>query len=192
MLPHPQTLGRHEAVCASPSSKDERGESARALVGFPRSDASTQMTLLPFLDIIFGTIGVFVVTFAFQSIVEAQEGIPPTIDSVVTCAGDGLLTAHWPDGSTGPAAPPERSLDLLQALASDGRPFRSMLLALGGNCLEARMAFLDSFQRYVDISAQSVMADDTPAAGLMLELYPLGDEVDAAALLEEWREGGGK
>ncbi len=150
------------------------------------------MSLLPFLDIIFGTIGIFIVTFALQNIAEVEDGIPPGIDSIVTCVGGDRLTAHWPDGSTGPAVSPERSIELLQALAGDGRPFRSLVLALGGNCHEARMAFLDGFQRYLDISARSVTADDKPPTGLMLELYPLGDGGDAAALLEEWRKGGGK
>ena len=150
------------------------------------------MSLLPFLDIIFGTIGIFIVTFALQNLVDVEEGIPPGIDSIVTCVEGDRLTAHWPDGSTEPAVSPERSLELVQALIGDGRPFRSLVLALSGNCHGARMAFLEGFQRYLDISEQSVTVDDMPPTGLLLELYPLGDEADAAALLKEWREGSGK
>ena len=145
------------------------------------------MSLLPFLDIIFGTIGIFVVVFALQNIVEVKDGIPPGVDSIVTCVEGDRLTAHWPDGSTGPVAAPERSLDLLQALAGDGRPFRSLLLALGGDCLRARLAFIDGLERYLDLSERSVAADGRAPVGLSLELFPIGDAVDAAALLEEWR-----
>lgn len=147
------------------------------------------MSLLPFLDIIFGTIGIFVVTFALQHVVEVKDGIPPGIDSIVTCIEGDRLTAHWPDGSAAPAAAPARSFDLLQTLAADGRPFRSLLLALGGDCFKARLAFLDGFERYLDVSAAGA-ADGRAPTGLMIELYPIGDAADAEALLAEWRGGG--
>ena len=155
-----------------------------------RASAVAQLSLLPFLDIIFGTIGIFVVAFALQNIVAVKDGIPPGVDSIVTCIEGDRLTAHWPDGSTGPVAAPERTLDLLQTLADDGRPFRSMILALGGDCYRARLAFLDGFERYLEASATAVPAKDEAPAGLMLELYPLGDAADAAALLATWRGDG--
>ena len=148
-----------------------------------------QMNLLPFLDIIFGTIGIFVVVFAIQNIVEVKEGIPPGVDSIVTCVEGGNLTAHWPDGSTGAVAVPERSFDMLQMLAKDERPFRSLILALSGNCYKARLAFLEGFERYLEASAKTITAEGRPPAGLMLELYPIGDESGARALLEDWRGG---
>ena len=154
-----------------------------------RASAVAQLSLLPFLDIIFGTIGIFVVAFALQNIVAVKDGIPPGVDSIVTCIEGDRLTAHWPDGSTGPVAVPERTLDLLQTLADDGRPFRSMILALGGDCYRARLAFLDGFERYLETSA-ALPAKDKARAGLMLELYPLGDAADAAALLAAWRGDG--
>ena len=162
----------------------ERGTSAVPVAGV---GAAAPMSLLPFLDIVFGTIGIFVVTFALQNIVEVKEGIPPGIDSIVTCVEGDRLTAHWPDGSTGPMVSPERSLDLLQALAGDGRPFRTLLLALGGNCHKVRTAFLDGFERYLEMTTRTVAAQGRSPGALMLELYPLGDGADAAALLKEWR-----
>ena len=170
-----------------------RGPKAKAPplpgAGSGGAGALAQMSLVPFLDIIFGTIGIFVVAFALQNIVELEDGIPPGVDSIVTCIEGDRLTAHWPDGTTGPVAVPGRSLDLLRALARDGRPFRTLILALGGDCLQARLAFIDGFERYLDLdlSARSVAAEDRAPAGLMLELYPIGDAGDAAALLEEWR-----
>ena len=145
------------------------------------------MNLLPFLDIIFGTIGIFVVVFAIQNVVEVKEGIPPGVDSIVTCLEGGELIAHWPDGSTEPAAVPQRSFELLQRLAAQGRPFRSLILALSGNCYTARLDFLDGFERYLEASAKTLAVEGRPPAGLMLELYPLGDAADAAALLAAWR-----
>lgn len=147
------------------------------------------MNLLPFLDIIFGTIGIFVVVFAIQNVVEVKEGVPPGVDSIVTCLQGGDLTAHWPDGSTGPVAVPERSFELLQRLADQGRPFRSLILALSGNCYKARLSFLDGFERYLEASAKTFAVEGRSPAGLMLELYPIGDEADAVALVEEWRGG---
>lgn len=168
-------------------ARAERGTNAVPAAG---AAPGAQVGFLPFLDIVFGTIGIFVVTFALQNIVEVKEGFPPGIDSIVTCVEGERLTAHWPDGSTGPTAAPERSLDLLQALAGDGRPFRTLILALGGDCHEVRTAFLDGFQRYLDLSTRAVASGAAAPGAPMLELYPLGDGADAAALLEEWRGGG--
>ena len=154
-----------------------------------RAGAAAPMSLLPFLDIIFGTIGIFVVTFALQNLVEVKDGIPLGVDSIVTCIGGDELKAHWPDGTPGPVAVPERSLELLQALASAGRPFRSLLVAVGGKCIKARRAFLDGLEQFLDAAAGSVAADGSAPTGLMLELFPIGDATDEAALLEEWRGG---
>lgn len=149
------------------------------------------MSLLPFLDIVFGTIGIFIVVFALQNVVEIKDGIQPSVDSIVTCLDGGRLTAHWPDGTDGPDAAPERSLDLLQALGEDGRPFRSMILAIGADCFSARQAFMEGFERYLEVSRSAVAAGGRTAVDLMLELYPIGGATDAAALLEEWRRGEG-
>ena len=147
------------------------------------------MNLLPFLDIIFGTIGIFVVVFAVQNFVEVKEGIPPGVDSIVTCVEGENLTAHWPDGSTGVVAVSERSFDMLQTLAEDGRPFRTMILALSGNCYRARLDFLKGLGRYLEASAGTMTSGGRQPAGLMLELYPIGDESDAKSLLNVWRGG---
>ena len=156
----------------------------------PRSQGVVgQMNLLPFLDIIFGTIGIFVVVFAFQNFVEVKEGIPPSVDSIVTCVEGENLTAHWPDGSTGVVAAPERSFDMLQTLAEDDRPFRSLILALSGNCYKARLDFLEGFGRYLEASARNITTEGRQPASLMLELYPIGDESDAKALLSVWLGG---
>ena len=155
------------------------------------SRRGVRLSLLPFVDIVFGTIGVFTVVFAVQNVLEAKEGIAPGVDSIVTCVDGDRLEAHWPDGSVAPSAAPQRSLELLGALGDAGRPFRSMILALGGECAEARRLFLKAFERYLDITADPAVADGEPPPYVMLELYPIGDATDAAALLARWRAGGG-
>lgn len=154
------------------------------------TDALVQLSLLPFLDIIFGTIGIFVVAFALQNIVEVEDGVRPSVDCIVTCLDGGRLTAHWPDGTQGPVAVPERSLELLQALGGDGRSFRSMILAIGGDCFSARQAFMEGFEQYLEVSRNAGAASGPEDVDLMLELYPVGGEAHAASLLEEWRTGG--
>lgn len=154
-------------------------------------DTVVQMSLLPFLDIVFGTIGIFIVVFALQNVVEVKDGIQPSVDSIVTCLDGGRLTTHWQDGTDGPVAAPERSLDLLQALGEDGRPFRSMILAIGADCFSARQTFMEGFERYLEVSRSAIATDGRTAVDLMLELYPIGGATDAVALLEEWRRGEG-
>ena len=143
--------------------------------------------LLPFLDIVFGTIGVFVVVFALQYARETDRGAPPGIDCVVLCLKGDRLTTHWPDGEIGPTAAPGRGTELLQALAATGRPFRSVVFAVGPGCVEARTRFMAAFEEYLDISAGSQTADDADRMAPMLELYPLGSGAAGAALLKEWR-----
>ena len=170
-------------------SADELNAGPPAAAGSHGGGGVSRMSLLPFLDIIFGTIGIFVVTFALQNLVEVKEGIPPGVDAIVTCIDGDRLAAHWPDGSSGAVAAPARTFDLLQALAADGRPFRSVILALSGHCIKARSAFLTGFERYLDVSTRSAAGASRAPIGLMLELYPIGGASDAEALLDEWRGG---
>lgn len=137
------------------------------------------VSLLPFLDIVFGMIGVFIVVFALQNIVE--DGAPPSVDSIVTCVEEGRLTAYWPGGEIAGVSTSDRSFELLRSLAEDGRPFRSLILAVGPEC--ARQAFMEGFERYL----QAAVRDERRPVGLLLELYPVGGAAGAAALLEEWR-----
>ena len=143
--------------------------------------------LLPFLDIVFGTIGVFVVVFALQHVIGNNEGAPAGVDAIVVCVDGDRLAAHWPDRESGPVEPPRRSLDLLRAMAASERPFRSLILAIGPGCFEARGTFMKGYERFLDASANPAFPGDRPRADLMLELYPVGGAAGAAALLERWR-----
>ncbi len=153
-----------------------------------RSGQTVRLSLLPFVDIVFGTIGIFAVVFAVQNVLKAKEGIQPGVDSIVTCVDGKQLAAHWPDGGAGPSVPPEESLELLTALDNAGRPFRSMILALSGECTKVRTRFLKAFERFLDVTRNAPIAvgRDAPPY-VMLELYPIGDAADATALLARWR-----
>lgn len=157
-----------------------------------RSGQTIRLSLLPFVDIVFGTIGIFTVVFAVQNVLEAKEGIEPGVDSIVTCTDGKRLTAHWPDGAAAPAAPPEESLELLTALGDSERPFRSLILALGGECAKVRSVFIRAFERYRDVTRHASIAAGRDAPPyVLLELYPIGDESDATALLARWRSEDG-
>ena len=148
---------------------------------------TVRIVLLPFVDIVFGTIGVFAVVFAVQNVLEAREGIQPGVDSIITCAEGDRLTAHWPDGSVVPPVRPDRSLDLLRGLGDGEKPPRSIILALSGECEQARRQFVDAFERYLDVTESPVGSSSGAPPYVMLELYPIGDAADAQALLQRWR-----
>ena len=152
---------------------------------------AVRLSLLPFVDIVFGTIGVFTVVFAVQNVLEAKEGIQPGVDNIVTCVEGDRLTAHWPDGTVATAVRPDRSLDLLEALGNAERPLRSMILALGGECEDARRRFLKAFEQYMDVTRKPAASDSGAPPYVMLELYPIGDAADEQALLERWRSDAG-
>lgn len=159
--------------------------------GYPAGGARVAVStgLLPFLDIIFGAIGVFVVVFALQHVAESGEGSPPGVDAIVACVDGDRLAAHWPNGENGPVVAPRRSLDLLRGMADAERPFRSLILAIGPGCFEARGVFMKEYERFLDVSAGPGFPDDRSRADLMLELYPIGGAADARALIDGWREG---
>ncbi len=148
---------------------------------------TVRLSLLPLVDIVFGTIGVFTVVFAVQNVLEAKVGIQPGVDSIVTCVEGDRLTAHWRDGATAPSVPPDRSLDLLKALGNTERPLRSIMLALGDECEDARRQFLKAFEQYMNITRKPAASDFKAPSYVMLELYPIGNAAAGQALLERWR-----
>lgn len=154
-------------------------------------ERTTQLSLLPFLDIVFSAIGIFVVVFALQNIVEARDGTPARIDSIISCIDGKRLTAHWPNGTPGPTSGSAESFELLRELAESERPFRSLMFAMTAACLDARRNFLKGFDRFTEFSE---VGDPTAESGpmtVLLEFYPLGDAEDEQRLLEEWRGGPG-
>lgn len=150
-----------------------------------------RLSLLPFVDIVFGTIGIFAVVFAVQNVLETREGSQPGVDTVVTCIEGDRLTAHWPDGATAPSVRPDRSLELLEALGKADRPLRSIILALGGECEDARRQFLKAFEQYMDVIRRPEASESGTPPYVMLELYPIADAAAERALLERWRSDTG-
>ena len=59
-----------------------------------RGTALPSLSLLPFLDIIFATIGIFIVVFALQQIVTQASGRQLTVDHLVICADGQLSLIH--------------------------------------------------------------------------------------------------
>ena len=181
-------MGAGAVVATAARRRINRGGQVR---NYDASKQIIRLSLLPFVDIVFGTIGIFTVVFAVQNVLEAKEGIQPGVDRIVTCVEGNRLTAHWPDGGSIPSARPERSHELLGAMGNTESPFRSMILALSGECEKARRLFLKAFERYLDVSANPADDDHGAPPYVMLELYPIGDAADAAALLKRWRSEGG-
>ena len=132
---------------------------------------------LPFLDLVFGAIGVFVILFALQALQAPAAGPAAGVDVVVTCNGDDLVARRAPAGP-GLAGRLSASLDLLEELADDGGPLRSIVLAVTPDCTGVRQAFIArGFDPFV--AGRSGAA---AGAAPQLELWPVADGAAAERL----------
>ena len=139
---------------------------------------------LPFLDLIFGAIGVFVVTFALQATLTADGGRPPSADAVIVCSGTTLTV--WQTNAAEPRTANLRaSAELLAGLAADlagsGRTLQALVVAVAPDCRELRARFIDrGFDAFV-ASRRGAAAGAAPR----LELWPVADAAAGAVLAKQ-------
>ena len=84
-----------------------------------------QLTLMPFLDILFATIGVFVVVFALQSKIESEAARKDSADMMIICTDPtDLMLYRAPDADPQSFRQPAKQLEALAAMAliRIGRP----------------------------------------------------------------------
>lgn len=106
------------------------------------------MSLMPFLDLVFAFIGILIVIFALQKALEQASGRPLAIDALVICVTEGEVTLH-----PGPTAEPMRYTEgqfpaLMERLGGSGEGVRNLVFALTGACFETRQDFQNTFARF--------------------------------------------
>ncbi|WP_089718568.1 hypothetical protein [Candidatus Entotheonella palauensis] len=146
----------------------------------------TSLNLLPFLDIIFATIGIFIIVFAFQEIVEHQQGKLPPVDHFVFCTSDEAVQVFM-----SPTASPQgfsrRDIrDFFQMLEAASGGVRNIVFAFDANCFNLQLRFVQQFDRYTAKRAEDTQGRPT---AFQLSLQPLEDKPEAVeAVLQQRRK----
>jgi hypothetical protein len=145
------------------------------------------LTLLPFLDIVFSTIGVFVIVFVLREVVRAPQegGRRPAIDSLIVCTSDRDLTLYLT-----PHAPPRAFTavqlpQVFEAFTADGGGIRNLVFALTRDCIGMRQQFEEALANFTALHRRQ---RERAAAAVRLAFRPLAEHPAAAAqLLAAWR-----
>lgn len=144
----------------------------------------TELRLLPFLDLVFATIGILVVIFALQETARHASGRQLAIDALILCQETDQVTLYV-DPEAAPAVyRPHQFPALLETLGGAGE-VRNLVFALTADCFATRRAFEDAFARFSALPHQ----DRGPGRALARLAYrPLSAHPEAAeALLSSWR-----
>ena len=141
------------------------------------------------VDILFATIGVFVIVFALQDLDPPQVLQPAPYDHLIVCGADGQLT-HTAAPTDADAAPPDtRAIapgDVTDVLAPGGR----VLIALDAACMaEVNGKSMATRLREVEEDLSDRIATATSPLTLF-EFAPLGDgDAGAEALRARFLAG---
>lgn len=143
------------------------------------------------VDILFATIGVFVIVFALQDLAQPQDLQPAPYDHLILCDGTGTLTYHGPDPAAAPLpldARAQPSAALKARLEAGGR----ILVSLAAPCLQqAKGESLASRLHRLEEDLSERESTETPPLTLF-EFAPLAADPEAAGdLLQRFRAGAG-
>lgn len=143
------------------------------------------------VDILMATMGIFVIVFALQEVVDAPTRRPAPYDVLVICRDDGTVAAH----QSGQAAPtltePAGFAALLPGLAPEGGRF---LVALSAGCAVPPTGGTAASQVLIAaFEAANRVTGEVVDVLHRYELAPLGgDGFDEPALLARWRQERGE
>ena len=145
------------------------------------------LTLLPFLDIVFSTLGVFIIVFVLQEIGHHEAGRQATIDSLIVCTSDQDLVLYLAP-HTPPRAFAFAQLPLVfETLTTDGPGIRNLVFAFTSACLGMRQPFEDAFTRFTALNRRE---GPPAAAAFRLTFRPLSAHPETVEqLLHTWRGG---
>ena len=137
--------------------------------------------LLPFLDIVFAMVGIFLVVFVLQSLYEEPRAGLAGVDELIVCEGGRALRLYSAPDADPVEIPAARVREIFQYLPERQR-VSNLSFALGADCFAARRGFERAFEEF------SGRLQREGAATRRLNFRPLGSHPDAVtALLARWR-----
>jgi len=142
------------------------------------------LSLLPFLDIIFSLIGIFIVVFALQQTVESKAERLAAIDILAVCEHDATIVLY-PAADAQPISFDRSRLAALFEHLGQARGVENLVFAFSRDCFNTKHLFERQFARFAALPRQAV---DTPESVFRLSYRPLASHEQAVAeLLADWR-----
>ena len=142
------------------------------------------LTLLPFLDIIFSMIGIFIVVFALQKIISSEAGRLPQVDFIVVCAEDRMVNLYT-QAETAPRPFSRLQFPELFTFLSQQQGVKNLVFAFTRDCFNTQAIFDREFNRFTALLGSQSVADTTV---FRLSFRPLSTRPTAIAeLLAIWR-----
>lgn len=137
--------------------------------------------LLPFLDIVFSLVGIFLVVFVLQSIHEQARTGLAGVDELMICEDGRSVWLHAHPGADPLEIPAPRLRDLKEYLPAS-ETVGNLSFAFGAGCFATKLSFQRAFAQFSqDLQRQGGVTR-------RLNFRPLGSEPDAGqALLDRWR-----
>ena len=137
--------------------------------------------LLPFLDLVFALMGIFLVVFVLQSVYEEPRAGLAGVDELIVCE-DGQRLALYTDPQSAPLAIPAPQLREIFQHLPGGESVRNLSFAFSADCFATKRGFQRAFGEF------SQQPGRAGRATRRLNFRPLGSEAGAAqGLLARWR-----
>lgn len=131
------------------------------------------------IDIMMATIGIFVIVFALQEIVEHEANDPKPYDLAIFCTNDAGVSVHLRDGVSETLAVDAMAAGVERMLPEGG----DMFLGLGAACPQKTMVALIQA-----LEGLGRVDPDAPSNVHRYEMGPLGaDAFGPEGLLSSWR-----
>ncbi len=152
----------------------------------PINSFVVEMNLLPFLDLICSTIGIFIVVFALQEVTASANNRQLTIDYLMICLTDQEIAFY-----SAPTAEPVRFTQrqfpaLFAQLAQRRDGVRNLVFAFTSACFDTRRAFETELTDFTALPHNRRAGQ----ALFRLSFRPLSSQVGAVEqLLAAWRGG---
>ena len=144
------------------------------------------ISLLPFLDIIFSLIGIFIVVFALQQIIESQSARLAAVDTLITCV-DGRSFDFYSDPEAEPVSFERTGLGVLFEQLTAAPGVKNLVFAFSAACFNERNRFQREFARFSALLGQRP-GSEAEKSGFRLVYRPLSSAPEAVAdLLGRWR-----
>ncbi|MCB9948362.1 MAG: hypothetical protein H6842_11110 [Rhodospirillaceae bacterium] len=162
---------------------------ARAGSGFPR------LLLLPFLDIVFSTIGIIVVFIAVHITRSERPFYPPDTDHIAVCVEPSSIDLYVSRQTDPVAISVDQITEVIETVAAEATGVTNMVFAFNESCFGLRRALHASYRNAIRLQEDVEAADAQTAMPVFrLRDWPLESDTAAAdRLIARWRgetEGG--
>ncbi len=150
----------------------------------------TPLNMLPFLDIIFSMIGIFIVVFALQEVIRSQAAKQPNVDHLVICTQDSEFQLYL-SPTTEPLRFNRVQLSaFFKTLAAQDGGVRNLVFAFSRDCFNTQRRFEREFARFTALNRDQPVSTK---AAVRLAFRPLSAQENAAEqLLNTWRSDGSR